>query len=73
MTHGLYAKEVAFYRELAPHLAIRTPRAYAAEVSDDGSAMRERARDAGWPGFRARALRGTYSPGATSGDWLEFA
>jgi aminoglycoside phosphotransferase (APT) family kinase protein len=39
VTHGLYAKEVAFYRELAPHLAIRTPRAYAAEVSDDGSAF----------------------------------
>ena len=39
VTHGLYAKEVAFYRELAPNLAIRTPRAYAAEVSDDGSAF----------------------------------
>lgn len=39
VTHGLYAKEVAFYRELAPHLAIHTPRAYAAEVSDDGSAF----------------------------------
>ena len=39
VTHGLYAKEVAFYRELAPDLAIRTPRAYAAEVSDDGSAF----------------------------------
>lgn len=37
MTHGLYAKEVAFYRELAPNLAIRTPRAYAAEVARDGS------------------------------------
>ena len=39
VTHGLYAKEVAFYRELAPKLAIRTPHAYAAEVSDDGSAF----------------------------------
>jgi hypothetical protein len=37
VTHGLYAKEVAFYRELAPHLAIRTPRAFAAEVAADGS------------------------------------
>ena len=37
VTHGLYAKEVAFYRELADKLAIRTPRALAAEVSADGS------------------------------------
>ena len=37
VTHGLYAKEVAFYRELAPHLAIRTPRPLAAEVADDGA------------------------------------
>lgn len=37
VTHGLYAKEVAFYRELADSLAIRTPRALAAEVSGDGS------------------------------------
>ena len=36
VTHGLYAKEVAFYRELASDLAIRTPRALAAEISDDG-------------------------------------
>ena len=36
ITHGLYAKEVAFYRELAGDLAIRTPRALAAEISDDG-------------------------------------
>ena len=43
MTHGLYAKEVAFYRELAGELAgelaIRTPRPLAAEVSDDGGAF----------------------------------
>jgi len=39
VTHGLYAKEVAFYRELAPHLAIRTPRALAAEVSAAGDAF----------------------------------
>jgi aminoglycoside/choline kinase family phosphotransferase len=37
VTHGLYAKEVAFYRELASHVSIRTPRAYAAEVADDES------------------------------------
>jgi hypothetical protein len=37
VTHGLYAKEVAFYRELAPRLAIRTPRAFAAEAADDGA------------------------------------
>ena len=36
IVHGLYAKEVAFYRELAGSLAIRTPRALAAEVSEDG-------------------------------------
>lgn len=36
ITHGLYAKEVAFYRELARDLAIRTPRALAAEISDEG-------------------------------------
>ncbi|MCA1661844.1 MAG: ecdysteroid 22-kinase family protein [Novosphingobium sp.] len=39
VTHGLYAKEVAFYRELAARVAIRTPRAYAAEVGADGSAF----------------------------------
>ena len=39
MVHGLYAKEVAFYRELAEGLAIRTPRALAAEISDDGGAF----------------------------------
>ena len=37
VTHGLYAKEIAFYRELAPRLAIRTPRALAAEVAEGGS------------------------------------
>ena len=39
ITHGLYAKEVAFYRELADDLAIRTPRALAAEIDDEGSAF----------------------------------
>lgn len=33
---GLYAKEVGFYRELAPHLDIRVPQVYAAELADDG-------------------------------------
>ncbi len=33
---GLYAKEVNFYRELAPQLAIRVPRVLAAEIADDG-------------------------------------
>ena len=39
ITHGLYAKEVAFYRELASDLAIRTPRALAAEIGADGGAF----------------------------------
>lgn len=34
---GLYAKEVNFYRELAPKIGVRTPRAYASELSGDGS------------------------------------
>ncbi|NCU12393.1 MAG: phosphotransferase [Sphingomonadaceae bacterium] len=33
---GLYAKEVGFYRELAPQLAVRVPQALAAEIADDG-------------------------------------
>ncbi|NOU02172.1 MAG: hypothetical protein HOO94_00830, partial [Novosphingobium sp.] len=32
---GLYAKEVGFYRELAPHLAIRVPQVIAAELADN--------------------------------------
>lgn len=36
MTLGLYAKEIGFYREIAPHLAVRVPQMLAAEVSDDG-------------------------------------
>ena len=39
VTLGLYAKEVAFYRELAASLAIRTPRALAAQIADDESAF----------------------------------
>lgn len=34
---GLYTKEVAFYRDLAPQLDVCVPRTYATEVSDDGS------------------------------------
>jgi hypothetical protein len=34
---GLYAKEVFFYRELAPHLPIRTPQTLLAEMAEDGS------------------------------------
>ena len=33
---GLYAKEVNFYRDVAADLAIRTPRAYHAELAPDG-------------------------------------
>ncbi|MBX9644682.1 MAG: aminoglycoside phosphotransferase family protein [Novosphingobium sp.] len=33
---GLYAKEVGFYRQLAPQLDIRVPRALAAEIAEDG-------------------------------------
>lgn len=36
-TFGLYAKEVGFYRDLAPRLDVRVPRAYAAEVDEGGS------------------------------------
>lgn len=34
---GLYAREVHFYRELAPRIAVRSPRVFAAELSDDGA------------------------------------
>ena len=33
---GLYAKEVGFYREVAPQLGVRTPGVNAAEIADDG-------------------------------------
>ena len=33
---GLYAKEVGFYREIAPQLAVRAPQVLAAEIADDG-------------------------------------
>ena len=34
---GLYAREVQFYRQLAARIAVRTPRVYASELSDDGA------------------------------------
>ena len=34
---GLYAKEVRFYRDLAPHLPIRTPKVHCAEIAPDGT------------------------------------
>ncbi|WP_299193267.1 phosphotransferase [uncultured Erythrobacter sp.] len=33
---GLYAKEVRFYADIAPHLGVRVPQTFAAEVSEDG-------------------------------------
>lgn len=36
---GLYAKEVRFYRELAPQLPIRTPEALFAEMAEDGASF----------------------------------
>ncbi|WP_296679904.1 aminoglycoside phosphotransferase family protein [Novosphingobium sp.] len=33
---GLYAKEVGFYREISQQLDVRVPRAFAAEIGDDG-------------------------------------
>ena len=36
---GLYAKEVGFYREIAPDLPVRTPHVLAAEVADDGASF----------------------------------
>ncbi|WP_338465797.1 phosphotransferase [Novosphingobium sp. ZN18A2] len=34
---GLYRKEVHFYRDIAPHVAVRVPRALAAEVDESGA------------------------------------
>ncbi|MFE6922053.1 phosphotransferase [Nocardia sp. NPDC057663] len=34
---GLYARELGFYRELAPGLAVRTPQLYHADASENGS------------------------------------
>lgn len=36
---GLYAKEVQFYRELAPQLPIRTPQTLVAEIAADGASF----------------------------------
>lgn len=36
---GLYAKEVRFYRELAPLLPVRTPRIHFADMADDGASF----------------------------------
>lgn len=36
---GLYAREVQFYRDLAPHLGVRTPRIHAAEIAPDGASF----------------------------------
>ncbi|MGQ7829819.1 phosphotransferase family protein [Altererythrobacter sp. Z27] len=36
---GLYAKEVRFYRDVAPQLEVRVPATYAAEVSEDGGSF----------------------------------
>ena len=36
---GLYAKEVRFYRDLAPQLPVRTPRVLFAEIADDGASF----------------------------------
>ena len=33
---GLYAKEVGFYREVAPRLGVRVPQALVAEIGEDG-------------------------------------
>ncbi len=34
---GLYAKEVGFYRDLQPHLGVRVPKTYAAELADNAT------------------------------------
>jgi len=36
---GLYAREVLFYRELAPRLPIRTPETLCAEIGEDGASF----------------------------------
>ena len=36
---GLYAKEVRFYRDLAPQLPIRTPRTFAADMAEGGTSF----------------------------------
>lgn len=36
---GLYAKEVGFYRHVAPHLPVRTPQVLAVDVAGDGASF----------------------------------
>ena len=36
---GLYAKEVRFYRDIAPQLPVRTPRTHVAEIAEDGASF----------------------------------
>ncbi|MFO6446064.1 phosphotransferase [Erythrobacter sp. NE805] len=36
---GLYAKEVRFYREIAPHLPVRTPQVHYAAMAEDGASF----------------------------------
>lgn len=36
---GLYAKEVRFYRDIAPQLPVRTPRTLCAEIAEDGASF----------------------------------
>lgn len=36
---GLYAREVNFYRELAPQLPVRTPQVHFAQMAEDGTAF----------------------------------
>lgn len=36
---GLYAREVQFYRDLAPHLGVRTPRIHTADIAPDGASF----------------------------------
>jgi aminoglycoside phosphotransferase (APT) family kinase protein len=39
LARAAYAKEVAFYTELAPQLPVRTPRCHHAAITDDGSSF----------------------------------
>lgn len=60
------ALEKLFARRRVPGVAL-------VDMDEDGGQMRAYAQAEDWAGFRARAVDGTYSPGATSADWLEFA
>jgi Ecdysteroid kinase-like family len=39
LARAAYAKEIAFYTELAPRLPVRTPRCHHAAIADDGSSF----------------------------------